>query len=142
MTATPRRGPTASAPHPKNTDLSDFSNGWRALVKKQLGQQIQHKLMINSWKLHVKNVMNEELGAVEVVADAIGEFAVFFVGGIRREVHILGDVLAQVDDGTPVKPLDWVHDDHQGVVEGMSIGVIGRHRQGVAVDVHRLVVAA
>ena len=93
-------------------------------------------------EFNVKNDMNEGLGAVEVVADAVGEFAVFFVGGIRREVHILGDVLTQVNDGTPVRPLVRVHNDHQGIVKGMSIGVIGRHRQGVAVNVHRLVVAA
>ena len=92
--------------------------------------------------IDVKNDMNEGLRAVEVVADAVGEFAVFFVGGIRREIHILGDVLAQVDDGTPVRPLVRVHDDHQGIVKGMGIDVIGRHRQGVAVNVHRLVVPA
>ena len=93
-------------------------------------------------EFNVKNDMNEGLGAVEVVADAVGKFAVFFVGGIGREVHVLGDVLAQVDDRTPVGPLVWVHDDHQRIVEGMCISVIGRHGQGVAVDVHRLVVAA
>ena len=45
--------------------------------------------------------IGEGLAAVEIVADAGGEFAVFFVSGIGREVHVLRDVLTQVNDGTP-----------------------------------------
>ena len=45
--------------------------------------------------------IGEGLAAIEIFSDASGKFAVFFVGGIRREIHVLRDVSTQVDDGTP-----------------------------------------
>ena len=55
MTATPRRGPTASAPHQKTTDLSDFSEGCRMLVKNNFDNDEQQFI---KWKtISTKNTM-------------------------------------------------------------------------------------
>ena len=72
-----------------------------------------------------------------IVLDAFGKLAVFFIRRVGSEVQILGDVLAQIHNMAGPAA-----DYQQRVIERMSVGIICSHRQGIAVNCHRMIIAA
>ena len=77
--------------------------------------------------------------AFDVFLNALGKLQVLFIVRVGSEFHVLWDVLAQV-----AHQMHFIrrNDNHQRVIERMGVGIIGRHRQGVATDIYRLVIAA